>query len=54
MVGHCDYCPQVPKILATLLHLPNQYAVTDECSASPSKIKVEFRPRAGHKGPVWE
>jgi hypothetical protein len=31
MVGHCDYSPQKLKNLAMPLHLPNQYAVTDEC-----------------------
>jgi len=51
MVGHCDYSPQLPKIL---LHLPNWYAITDECSASPSKVKVNDHPRTDHEGPEWE
>jgi len=54
MVGHCDYSPKVPKILAKLLHLPNRYAITDECSASPFKVNVEVHPRTGHEGPEWE
>jgi len=49
MVGHCDYSPPVLKILATLLRLPDWYAITEECSASPSKVKVEFAPEQAMK-----